>query len=140
MTDVLSAAMPAAGTAGHFLTFLDRAEKKGELPSTTVQNWRNASNKVLEIEEDWQNLNLVQFDFEAHLKTFQILKRTAYTEGSMNAYRSRTETAIESYRIWLDNPGSSEWKPKSGTPKVSKNGEPKIANRSVKVPASEGTS
>ena len=58
----------------------------------------------------------------------------------MNAYRSRTKTAIESYRIWRDNPGSSEWKPKSGTQRVSKNGEPKIANRSVKAPASEGTS
>ncbi|SDJ01103.1 hypothetical protein SAMN05444157_1267 [Frankineae bacterium MT45] len=130
MTDVLSAALPAEGTAAHFLTFLDWAEKKGELPSTTVQNWRNASNKVLEVEADWQNLDVVKFDLDAHLARFQTLKRTAYTEGSMSAYKNRTKAAIESYRRWLANPGSTDWKPKAGTPRTAKNGDAKVSKKS----------
>lgn len=125
MTEVLSAALPAEGTAAHYLQFLSWAEKKGEVPSATVQNWRNAANKVLEIEDDWQNLDVIKFDLEAHLSRFQILKRTAYAEASMAAYKARTRAGIEAYRKWLANPGSSEWKPKAGAPKTVKNGEVK---------------
>jgi hypothetical protein len=124
-TDEGSGAPPPEGTAAHFLHFLDWAEKKGELPSSMIQNWRNASTKVLEIEDDWQNLNVVQFDLDEHINRFQILKRTNYTNGSMGAYKSRTRTAIEAYRKWLANPGSTEWKPKAGTPRTARSGEPK---------------
>lgn len=120
MTELLTDVSPSEGTAAHFLTFLDWAEKKGELPRTTVHNWRNAASKVLEIEASWEDLDLVGFDLEAHLIRFQVLKRTAYTEGSMNAYKSRTKAAIESYRTWLTNPGAADWKPKAGTARGTK--------------------
>jgi hypothetical protein len=58
--------LTVAFTAAHFMCFLDWAEKKGELPASTVQNWRIASTKVLEIEHDWQELNVVDLDLEAH--------------------------------------------------------------------------
>jgi hypothetical protein len=124
MTEVDSGGTePKEGTAGHYMNvFLVWAEKKGELPATTVQNWRNASNKVLEIEDDWPNLNLVDFDLDGHLNRFEILKRTSYAASSMNAYKARTKMGIEVYRSWLS--GASDWKPKgTGSVKVAKNGD-----------------
>jgi hypothetical protein len=53
--------------------------------ASTVQNWRIASTKVLEIEDDWQDVNVVDFDLEAHLRRFETLRRGAYTSGSMAA-------------------------------------------------------
>jgi hypothetical protein len=44
------------------MAFLDCAEKRGELPAATVQNWRVAALKALEIEDDWRDINLVDFD------------------------------------------------------------------------------
>jgi hypothetical protein len=78
--------------------FLDWAEKKGELPASTVQNWRVASIKAPEIADDWQDVNVVDFDLEAQLQRFEKLRRTSYTSGSMNAYKSRAGTGIEAYR------------------------------------------
>jgi hypothetical protein len=123
MTEVDGADVaPTPGTADHYMYFLDWAEKKGELPPSTVANWRNASSKVLEIEDNWRDVNVVDFDLEAHLSRFEVLKRTAYTTGSMSAYKSRTKTGIEVYRSWMT--GASDWKRKSsGSSRASKIGD-----------------
>jgi hypothetical protein len=42
-------------------------------------------------------MNLLDFDVEAHLARFEILKRTFYTSGSLGAYKSRTRMGIEAY-------------------------------------------
>jgi hypothetical protein len=102
---------PPRKTAAHYMFFLDWAEKKGELPASTVQNWRGASIKVLEIEDDWGDVNVVDFDLDEHLRRFETLRRAAYTTGSMAAYKSRARTGIEAYRAWES--GSSDWKPKN---------------------------
>jgi hypothetical protein len=131
MTEVdAGVAEPTQGTAAHYLYFLDWAEKKGELPASTVQNWRVAAIKVLEIEDDWRDVNVVDFDLEAQLSRFEILKRAAYTTGSMGAYKSRTKTGIESYRAWLS--GASDWKPKNvGQTRAGKNNIPKKTGSSA---------
>jgi hypothetical protein len=36
------------------------------VPAAAEQNWRGASLKALEIEDDWRDMNLVDFDLEAH--------------------------------------------------------------------------
>src|SRR5215207_7222291 len=89
---------PPRKTAAHLLAFFDWAERKGEMPASTVQNWRGASIRVLEIEDDWQDVNVVDFDLEAHLRRFETLRRGQYTTGSMAAYKSRARTGIEAYR------------------------------------------
>jgi hypothetical protein len=127
------------GTGADYLRFLDWAEKKGEVPTPTVQNWRNASTKVLEIEDNWHDLDLINLDLEAHIGRFVVLKRTSYTEGSMNAYKSRTRGGIEAYRKWIANPGSSEWKPKVGGSRPTKNGEAKTPKTGKRSPASSVT-
>jgi hypothetical protein len=118
---------PPRQTAAHFMFFLDWAEKKGELPASTVQNWRGASMKVLAIEDDWQDVNVVDFDLEAHLRRFETLRRGAYTSGSMAAYKSRARTGIEAYRAWES--GASDWRPKNA-PRAPRNG----AKKSVAMP------
>jgi len=117
VTELELAVEPARGTAAHYIDFfLNWAEKKGEVPASTVQNWRTASIKVLEIENNWQDVNVIDFDLEAHLQRFETLRRTLYKSGSMDAYKSRTRTGIHAYRAWES--GASDWKPKSaGTPR-----------------------
>jgi hypothetical protein len=125
MTEVdASAADATSGTGAGYMGFLDYAEKKGEVPAATVQNWRGAALKVLEIEDDWRDLNLVEFDLEAHLGRFETLRRTSYTASSMKAYKSRTKVGIKAYRLWLAK--SPDWKPKGlGTTRSSRNGSKK---------------
>jgi hypothetical protein len=137
MTEVeASMVEPTRGTAAHYLYFLDWAEKKGELPHSTVQNWRNASIKVLEVEDDWRALNVIDFDLAAHLGRFEVLRRTSYTTGSMNAYKSRTKIGIDAYRSWLS--GVSDWKPKSvGSTRSSRTGSKKPVATSPEAPAVE---
>jgi hypothetical protein len=36
------------------------------VPAAAEQNWRGASLKALEIEDDWRDMNLADFDLEAH--------------------------------------------------------------------------
>jgi hypothetical protein len=42
------------------------------VPAATVQNWRGASLKALEIEDDWRDMNLADFDLEAHAKESKV--------------------------------------------------------------------
>jgi hypothetical protein len=102
---------PAPGTAADYMRFLEWAERTGELPKSTVDNWRIASTKVLQIEDDWQNVDVAKFDVDAHLNRFATLKRTAYSASSLNAYKSRTKVGIEAYRLWLAH--MPDWKPKA---------------------------
>jgi hypothetical protein len=120
------------GTAAHLMHFFDWAQDRGELPGSTVRNWRIASTKVLSIEDNWQDVNVVDFDLEAHISRFEILKRTAYSTNSMNAYKSRTRVGIEAYRMWLT--GVGDWKPKSSGTKQNKNGSRKPAAVPVPLP------
>lgn len=114
---------PTPGTTADYYRFLNWAETKGELPGPMVQNWRNAANNVLAIDgDDWMNINLVHLDIDAQLSRFEVLKRTAYAESSMGAYKSRFRTGVEAYRVWLANPGSSTWKPKGITTSRPKTG------------------
>jgi hypothetical protein len=68
-------------------------------------------NQGLEIEDDWRDMSVVDFDLEAHVARFEILKRTSYTSGSLRACKPRARVGIEAYHKWES--GSSEWKPKS---------------------------
>jgi hypothetical protein len=136
MTEVDAIAEPVRGTAAHYMFFLDWAEKKGELPASTIQNWRNASGKVLEIEDDWRDVNVAEFDLDAHIARFETLRRTAYTSSSMAAYKSRAKVGIETYRAWLSQ--SPDWKPKaSGSTRSARNGSKKTAVPLPAPPASE---
>jgi hypothetical protein len=133
MTEVDGAGTePRRGTAAHYMYFLDWAENKGELPATAVQNWRTASIKVLEIEDDWQDVNVVDFDLDAHLRRFETLRRTAYTTGSLSAYKSRARTGIEMYRAWES--GSPNWRPKIVPRGAAKAGSKKASNPTSSPP------
>ena len=98
------------GTAAGLVEFLDWAESKGELPKATVANWRGAAKNVLDIEEQWEALDLHTLDLDAFLLRFENLRRTRYKVDSLNAYKGRFRKGVEAYRAWLANPGGSEWK------------------------------
>jgi hypothetical protein len=125
---------PAPGTAADYMRFLEWAERTGELPKSTVVNWRVASTKVLQIEDNWQEVNVANFDLDAHLGRFATLKRTAYSASSLNAYKSRTKVGIEAYRMWLAH--ETDWKPRAGG-RPAKAGPGKIIRPSSTISGSQ---
>lgn len=83
---------PAPGTAADYMDFLDWAERTGELPKSTAANWRVASTKVLQIEDNWQDVNVADFDLDAHPSRFATLKRTAYNASPAVLFSGRCST------------------------------------------------
>lgn len=109
MTETTDATPTAEGTAAHYFEFLDWAADKGELPKPMVSNWAVAARNVLEIEEPYEQLDLLGLDLDEFFERFRTLKRTHYSDGSMSAYKSRFRTGITAYRAWVTK--EPDWKP-----------------------------
>src|SRR4051794_24654840 len=62
---------PKEGTAAHFMHFLDWAESRGEISKATVSNWRGASKNILEIEQGWEQINLMELDLDSFISRFE---------------------------------------------------------------------
>jgi hypothetical protein len=107
MSDVVPTVID--GTARHYLQFLDWAADKGELPKTMVNNWRNATRPILEIEPEWLDIDLMSMDIDQFFGRFETLNRTRYSQGSLSAYRNRFRNSVEAFRLWAANDPS--WKP-----------------------------
>lgn len=109
MTETTDATSAVEGTAAHYFEFLDWATTKGQLPKPMVSNWAVAARNVLEIEETYEQLDLLGLDLDEFFERFRTLKRTHYSDGSMTAYRSRFRTGITAYRAWVAK--EPDWKP-----------------------------
>lgn len=92
-----------------FLEFLDRAAEKGWLNKNTAAGYRAACQRVLEVEKDWEELDVSQLEVDSIIQRFVNLKGGDYSPGSLETYKSRFRTALETYLDWADDP--SAWKP-----------------------------
>lgn len=96
--------------------FLRRAEAgqsqpaghEGALNETTARALKGAANRVLQVEDDPDHVDLRSLDVEAVLDRFETLYRTGYTSGSMSTYKTRFRQAITMYLAWLDQ--DPHWK------------------------------
>lgn len=114
-TEVQVQAEPNTGLG--LLQFLDAAIEKGWLNVGSAKALRVASQKVLELEGGWENLDLRSLDVEGYLDRFQRLRRNDYSDASMRVYRSRFKQALKMHLARLDN--DPNWKSYGPSPKNS---------------------
>lgn len=100
-------------TGTSLITFWERAAEKGWVKKNTAAGYRAACQKILEVEKDWEGIDVSAIDVEEMFHRFQNLRGADYSPKSLETYRSRFRTAVETYLEWAENP--SAWKPLSSS-------------------------
>jgi hypothetical protein len=131
------AADPNSGTGGGMLAFLDYVIRKNEMVEATAAALRTGCKKVLEVEDNWQNLDLRNLDTDQMLVRFRNKYRAELRERSLYNYEQRFRQTVEMYFKWLDNDPS--WRPAVRASR-SANGAKKAAAMPVAASPSEGGS
>jgi len=98
-------------TGGSLIEFLERAAEKGWINKNTAAGYRAACQRILEVESDWEGMDLSRIDVESLIQRFVKLKGGEYSPRSLETYRSRFQNAIQTYLEWADDPAA--WRPPS---------------------------
>lgn len=133
-------------TGRSLLSFWERAAEKGWVNKNTALGYRAACQKILDVEKDWESLDVSSIDLEEMFQRFQNLRGAEYSPKSLETYRSRFRTAVETYLEWAEDP--SAWRPPSPSrrtraekgsstaqteaDKSTQNGKPRIARHEDK--------
>jgi hypothetical protein len=96
------------GSGAGMLAFLDWAGSRGEIAPNTAKSIAVSAGKVLAVEADPKEVDVVRLDEEDLFARFETLNRMNYTTQSMGTYRSRFMRAISMYRAWLEK--RPDWK------------------------------
>jgi hypothetical protein len=97
------------GTAAGLLEFLNWAGSRGEINAGTASARAVAVRRVLDIEGvRLESIDLRAVNPDEILERFETLKRTEYSTDSMDAYKSRFRSSVNTYLAWLDK--SPDWK------------------------------
>jgi hypothetical protein len=95
-------------TGAGLMEFLDAAIDKGWFNLNSAKALKSACQKIFEVEQGWENLDLRSLDIEALLDRWQNLRRNGYNDGSMRTYRTRFSQAVKMHLARLgDDP---DWK------------------------------
>lgn len=100
--------MRANTTAKALLEFLDQAAEKGWLNKNTAAGYRAACQRILEIEDGWEDVDVAALDVDDIFQRFLTLKGNDYSPGSLQTYKSRFRTALETFLERAKDP--SAWK------------------------------
>ncbi len=95
-------------TGAGLMEFLDAAIDKGWFNIHSAKALKSACQKIFEVEQGWENLDLRSLDTEALLDRWQNLRRNNYNDGSMRTYRTRFSQAVKMYLARLGN--DPDWK------------------------------
>src|SRR5262249_4879216 len=74
--------------------------------------------KILEIEQDWEEIDLSQLDVEGLIVRFRNLKGLDYTPNSLTEYERRFKRAIEMFLKYAEDPN---WTHNGHSSQVKKN-------------------
>jgi hypothetical protein len=89
-----------------FLDFLDWMSEKGLMAKSTVATRKAAASKVLGILDDDQAADVTTLDLDDVMRRFTNLEGKGYTPGSLTTYLSRLRSALDDFKLYLDNPMS----------------------------------
>ena len=84
------------------------ARGKGELTAGTARALSTACRGVLEVQEDWENLDVRTLDVDGSFNKFKNLRSRSFKPRSLREYESRFRRAVASYLEFLEDP--STWK------------------------------
>jgi hypothetical protein len=96
--------MPERRTRQDFLAFLDWMSEKGLMAKNTVAARKAAANKVLGILNNDEAQDVTALDVDDVMRRFTNLEGRTYTPGSLTTYLSRLRSALDDFRIYLDQP------------------------------------
>ena len=89
------------------------ASDKGLINASTARALATACRGVLEIQENWEDLEVSAIDVDDSFSRFSTLRAKDFTPKSLRTYESRFRRAVASYRRYLDDPSS--WRYESRT-------------------------
>jgi hypothetical protein len=123
---------PQRGTGLAFVQHWDWVADKGLMPRNTALSIRTSVSKILQIDRDWESVDVRQVDVDALISRFRNLSELA--PNSLATYESRFRSGLASYLTYLDNPTSYQ-------PKVRRHAqrEEKPGTKARKLPASRRT-
>jgi hypothetical protein len=104
--------------AKNLVEFLDKAGSKGRIRPDMAAQLSGATKKILEIEQDWEEIDLSQLDVEGLIVRFRNLKGLDYTPNSLTEYERRFRRAIEMFLKYAEDPN---WTHNGQSSQVKKN-------------------
>jgi len=128
--------------------------EKGLMAKNTVAARKAAAGKVLGILSDNETTDVTTLDLDDVMRRFTNLEGRSYTPGSLQTYLSRLRSALDDFKVYLDNPLSfrpgiqprERHKPEarkeiatSPTANEKGVGAPTIASNALSIPIRPGT-
>ena len=92
------------------------AADKGLMPRASAQSMAVSCRRVLEVDQDWENVDVLALDMDEFSQRFKTLRALDYKPSSLGDYASRFRRGVRSYRAFLDDP--SKWRFGSRTKKT----------------------
>ena len=89
--------------------FLDWAEAKGMMPTSTARALKGASKSVLSVLDETEEEDVLAVDLPSVFQRYENSHKTKVNPATMRAYRRRVNYALEQFRQFSHNPSS--WKP-----------------------------
>lgn len=86
------------------IEFLDYLADKGLMAKATISARKAAAGKVLGILGADEAADVTVLNLDDVIKRFQNLEGKNYTPGSLTTYLSRTKSAIDDFKAYIDNP------------------------------------
>jgi len=87
-----------------FLAFLDWMSDKGLMAKATVAARKAAASRILGILSTEEAEDVTTLDLDNVLRRFTNLEGKGYTPGSLTTYQSRLRSALDDFKVYLDNP------------------------------------
>lgn len=86
------------------LEFMDYLSEKGLVATATISARKASANKVLGILKGPEADDVTKLDLNEVMRRFQNLEGKGYTPASLKSYLSRTKSAIDDFKNYLENP------------------------------------
>ena len=92
------------------------AAEKGLMPRGSARAMAVSCRRVLEVEQDWENVDVLLLDIDDFCRRFKKLRAMDYKPSTLGDYASRFPRGVLSYRAFLADP--SKWRFGSRTKKT----------------------
>ncbi|MGH3913076.1 MAG: hypothetical protein ACRDTC_06660 [Pseudonocardiaceae bacterium] len=113
-----------SATGAGLIYFCDIMIKRSEMTRSTGSALRTGCKKVLDTEDDPDNLDLRNLDMEGLLRRFVNKHRVELNDRSLQTYQQRFRQTVDMYIKYIDNdPNWNTVKGRAGSPRSAGNGK-----------------
>lgn len=105
------------------------AAEKGLMNKSTAGSLATVCRRILEIEDNWESLDISTVDVDEIVKRFINLKQKEYKPKSLVVYESRFRRALESYESYLENPSGWQYSSRGSHSRKGKTNASKTATQ-----------